>query len=93
VANLAFQHLFRRRIEGQPETVEEMHGLVCDVSQALGLRALRLEALGNDSDENGPSHLPRWWPAEWTEEALRLMTARSQSLHDNTRGFTRSLGW
>jgi hypothetical protein len=71
----------------------QMHGFACDASQALSLRGLRLDAPCGEQDQDGASHPPRWWPAEWTGEALRLMTVRSQSLHDNTRGFTRSLGW
>ncbi len=79
----------------------QMHEFVCDVSQALGLRAMRLDARHKTaakepkqgSDEDGPSHPPAWWPEEWTEETMHLMNARAQSLHDNTRAFTRTLRW
>lgn len=81
----------------------QMHEFVCDVSQALGLRGAkqlpRLDlpprgAAARDPDEDGPSHPPAWWPGEaWTEEAVRLMNARAQSLHDNTHAFTRPLRW
>ncbi len=36
----------------------QMHEFVCDVLQALGLRALRLEAAAEGSDEDAPSHPP-----------------------------------
>ena len=69
----------------------QMKDFLSDVSGALAHRAGRLTALPHDPDSDGPIHPPEWWPKDWTEEAVRLMESRAQSLHDNTRGFTRPL--
>ena len=75
---------------------DQMMTFVHEVSGSLKHRESRLKLVPDaNPDSDGPAklHPPEWWPGDWTEEAVRLMHGRAQSLYDRTHAFTRSLIW